>query len=51
MHDAKEVGCNGFIMVDLPPEEAKDFRDLCANEGLALRPPAFLGGCTDTLSL
>jgi len=33
VRDAKEVGCNGFIMVDLPPEEAKDFRDLCASEG------------------
>ena len=43
VQDAKEVGCNGFIMVDLPPEEAKDFRDLCANEGLALYPPVSWG--------
>ncbi len=41
MHDTKEVGCTSFIMVDMPPEEAKDFWDLCANEGLALRPLAF----------
>lgn len=30
MKDCKEVGVNGFIMVDLPPEEAVRFRDLCA---------------------
>jgi tryptophan synthase len=28
-------------MVDLPPEEAKDFRDICASEGWALHPPVF----------
>lgn len=28
-------------MVDLPPEEAKDFRDLCAGEGWAPHPSVF----------
>ena len=36
--DAKEVGCNDFIMVDFPPEEAKDFRDLRASEGWSSAP-------------
>lgn len=29
IHDAFEAGANGFIMVDLPPEEAIVFRDRC----------------------
>jgi tryptophan synthase len=29
IHDAHEAGANGFIMVDLPPEEAVVFRDKC----------------------
>lgn len=33
LKDAKEAGVNGFIMVDLPPEEAVRFRNLCAKEG------------------
>lgn len=33
LKDAKEVGVNGFIMVDLPPEEAVRFRNLCTREG------------------
>lgn len=33
LQDCKEVGVNGFIMVDIPPEEAVKFRDLCANTG------------------
>jgi tryptophan synthase len=31
--DAKEAGANGFIMVDLPPEEAIRFRELCSSHG------------------
>lgn len=31
--DAKEAGANGFIVVDLPPEEAEDFRACCTKEG------------------
>lgn len=29
---AKECGANGFIIVDLPPEEAVHFRDKCTQE-------------------
>ena len=30
---AKEAGANGFIIVDLPPEEALTFRDYCTKAG------------------
>ena len=30
--DAREAGANGFIIVDLPPEEAVHFRDTCTSE-------------------
>ena len=33
LKDCKEAGVNGFIMVDLPPEEAVRFRDLCSSAG------------------
>lgn len=29
IQDAREAGANGFIMVDLPPEEAVNFREKC----------------------
>lgn len=29
----KEAGLNGFIVVDLPPEEAVSFRQLCSRGG------------------
>lgn len=35
---AKEVGINGFILVDLPPEEAIAFRQLCTGHGLSYIP-------------
>ncbi|KAJ5627116.1 tryptophan synthetase [Penicillium herquei] len=38
LNDCKEAGVNGFIMVDLPPEEAVRFRDLCAKTGLSYVP-------------
>ncbi|EAW14172.1 tryptophan synthase TRP5 [Aspergillus clavatus NRRL 1] len=38
LKDCKEAGVNGFIMVDLPPEEAVRFRDLCASNGLSYVP-------------
>ncbi|KAL2219532.1 bifunctional tryptophan synthase [Thermoascus aurantiacus ATCC 26904] len=38
LKDTKEAGANGFIMVDLPPEEAVRFRDLCTKEGLSYIP-------------
>lgn len=33
LQDCKEAGVNGFIMVDLPPEEAVRFRNLCTSYG------------------
>lgn len=30
---AKDAGANGFIIVDLPPEEANTFRNHCTNVG------------------
>ena len=30
IQDAGEAGANGFIIVDLPPEEAISFRDKCS---------------------
>lgn len=35
LKDSKEAGVNGFIMVDLPPEEAIRFRNLCTKAGYA----------------
>lgn len=31
--DAREAGVNGFIIVDLPPEEAVKFRNYCTKGG------------------
>lgn len=33
LQDCKEAGVNGFILVDLPPEEAVSFRKLCTVAG------------------
>ncbi|KAJ2393326.1 hypothetical protein GGI05_002453, partial [Coemansia sp. RSA 2603] len=33
-----DVGVDGFIVVDLPPEEAKPFRMLCSDSGLSYIP-------------
>ncbi|KAF2479126.1 bifunctional tryptophan synthase [Neohortaea acidophila] len=38
MQDAKAAGVNGFIMVDLPPEEAVRFRRHCTEHGLSYVP-------------
>lgn len=38
LQDAKAAGVNGFIMVDLPPEEAVRFRQHCKNYGLSYVP-------------
>jgi len=58
VRDAKEAGANGFIMVDLPPEEAIKFREICTQEGMSYVPliaPSttnsrirFLSGITDS---
>jgi tryptophan synthase len=31
--EARRAGANGFIVVDLPPEEATKFRNFCAQGG------------------
>ena len=36
--DAKDVGVNGFIIVDLPPEEAVGFRGYCSSYQLTFVP-------------
>ena len=33
LRDSKEAGANGFIVVDLPPEEAVSFRQHCTKAG------------------
>lgn len=38
LQDCKEAGVNGFIMVDLPPEEAVRFRGHCKSYGLSYIP-------------
>ncbi|KAL2260545.1 hypothetical protein VTK26DRAFT_5412 [Humicola hyalothermophila] len=38
MKDCREAGVNGFIIVDLPPEEAVSFRRLCSSGGLSYVP-------------
>lgn len=38
LQDAKEAGVNGFIIVDLPPEEAVRFRNFCSSYGLSYIP-------------
>jgi len=58
VRDAREYGANGFIMVDLPPEEAIKFREICTEEGMSYVPLiapsttdkriAFLGGIADS---
>ncbi|GAA5990026.1 hypothetical protein JCM5350_003413 [Sporobolomyces pararoseus] len=36
--DAKVAGANGFIIVDLPPEEAVEFRKICTAEEMSYVP-------------
>ncbi|GAA6017268.1 hypothetical protein JCM11491_000611 [Sporobolomyces phaffii] len=36
--DAKTAGANGFIIVDLPPEEAVEFRKICTAEEMSYVP-------------
>ncbi|EDK46340.1 tryptophan synthetase [Lodderomyces elongisporus] len=38
LEDAEKAGANGFIIVDLPPEEAVKFRSSCAKYGLSYVP-------------
>lgn len=41
LKDGKEAGINGFIMVDLPPEEAVRFRNHCTKAGYGVLPVWF----------
>ena len=53
LRDAKEAGVNGFIVVDLPPEEAVRFRNFCTKGGsvhLPISRVALADGC-DSQSL
>ncbi|KAI9480549.1 MAG: tryptophan synthase beta subunit-like PLP-dependent enzyme [Benjaminiella poitrasii] len=36
--DCKEAGVNGYILVDLPPEESHTFRNICYKYGLSYIP-------------
>ncbi|KAI9737223.1 MAG: tryptophan synthetase [Claussenomyces sp. TS43310] len=38
LKDCREAGVNGFIIVDLPPEEAISFRKFCTRGGLSYVP-------------
>ncbi|KAI0028518.1 bifunctional tryptophan synthase TRP1 [Vararia minispora EC-137] len=38
IHDASEAGANGFIVVDLPPEEAVAFREKCRSANISYVP-------------
>ncbi|KAH7407225.1 tryptophan synthase beta subunit-like PLP-dependent enzyme [Cadophora sp. MPI-SDFR-AT-0126] len=38
LKDCREAGVNGFIVVDLPPEEAVSFRNFCTRGGLSYVP-------------
>lgn len=38
LKDCQDAGVNGFIVVDLPPEEAVSFRRLCSRGGLSYVP-------------
>ncbi|KAG6009816.1 anthranilate synthase / indole-3-glycerol phosphate synthase [Claviceps maximensis] len=38
LQDCQAVGVNGFIVVDLPPEEAVSFRNLCSKGNLSYVP-------------
>lgn len=33
LNDSRDAGVNGFIVVDLPPEEAVRFRNFCTKGG------------------
>ncbi|KAI1361398.1 tryptophan synthetase [Xylaria arbuscula] len=38
LNDCKDAGVNGFIICDLPPEEAVSFRKFCSRGGLSYVP-------------
>jgi len=36
--EAREAGANGFIVVDLPPDQSEEFRGICREEGMSYIP-------------
>ena len=44
IEDARKAGINGFIIVDLPPEEAVKFRNFCARGGYVFLAFPCMGG-------
>jgi tryptophan synthase len=48
---SKNAGANGFIVVDLPPEEAVKFRNICLNENLSYIPLVAPSTTDDRLKL
>ncbi|KAI8393999.1 tryptophan synthase beta subunit-like PLP-dependent enzyme [Radiomyces spectabilis] len=38
IRDCKEAGVNGYILVDLPPEESHSFRNICHKYGMSYVP-------------
>lgn len=50
VRDAKEAGANGFIIVDLPPEEAVEFRKICTREECVLSLSSSSPSCARTAS-
>ncbi|VEU24432.1 DEKNAAC105685 [Brettanomyces naardenensis] len=51
IHDTRLAGANGFIVVDLPPEEAVKFRNSCSAEGLSYVPLVAPSTTDDRLKL
>ncbi|GME71655.1 unnamed protein product [Ambrosiozyma monospora] len=51
VEDSKAAGANGFIVVDLPPEEAVKFRDTCSGAGLSYVPLVAPSTTDDRLKL
>lgn len=47
--DARTAGANGFIVVDLPPEEAVNFRNICTSENVSFIPLVAPSTTTDRL--
>lgn len=45
LQDCKRCGVNGFILVDLPPEEAISFRKLCTRGGYVSSELLLAWGC------
>lgn len=49
--DSKDAGANGFIVVDLPPEEAIKFRNICSSNSISFIPLVAPATTDDRLKL